>query len=337
MNRVWIVWMLGLSSQQQNIVSRLGGHLETYEVHPGQMVKKGDPIARIRSLELSKMSASFLALQKENAAAASQLANIRTLHKKGLASKADLNEAKIKSAQVQSKLQSIASQLRSLGIDPKTLTDPIDTLTIRAHAPGRVEALLVKLHTNVSPSTPLVSLVQNRGYYAIAYLSPKEALRAPHDIKGMLLLPSENLSCSFVQLAPRVDPATQRAQMLFRIKAPHKPLLLDMFTEMEISLPPYHKAVTVKKSALTLFMGEWVVFVPQKKEPEEEAHHETKSDHEAHEHHEALFVPQVVLPKAYFGDLVEVEGLKAGAEYVGEGGYFVKSMLLKSELGGHGH
>lgn len=51
-----------LSDQQQEIVSRLSGHLEAYYIKPGQHVKKGDKVVLIVSIELSKMTAEYLAL-----------------------------------------------------------------------------------------------------------------------------------------------------------------------------------------------------------------------------------------------------------------------------------
>jgi ABC-type Zn2+ transport system substrate-binding protein/surface adhesin len=148
-----------------------------------------------------------------------------------------------------------------------------------------------------------------------------------------------------------------------------KNILINAFTEMEISLAPYTEAVMVKKSALTLFQGEWVVFVESHHEGEEhegeEAHghedhddhakeeeaHENESDHahkegeehddeghgEHEEHEEASYAPQVVEIIAYNGDDVAIKGLKVGEEYVSDGVYFVKSMILKSSLGEHGH
>jgi ABC-type Zn2+ transport system substrate-binding protein/surface adhesin len=136
-----------------------------------------------------------------------------------------------------------------------------------------------------------------------------------------------------------------------------KTILINAFTEMEISLSPYTEAVMVKKSALTLFQGEWVVFVEKHHEDEAHRHenhdkvHEGEKKHTAHndhkeeghghgrheEHEEIPYAPQVVEIIAYNGDDVAIKGLKEGDEYVSDGVYFVKSMILKSSLGEHGH
>ncbi len=336
-----------LSNQKQAIVSRLGGHLERYYVQPGQTVKRGDRIALIQSLELSKMSATYLALKKEALAAHTQLESTQKLYDKGLASRQALNDAQIKTAQIESRLGSLEAQLRSLGIDAAKLKKETDELTIRAHAPGRIDALLVDLHTNVSPSTPLVSLVQSSGYYAVAYLPVAQALKLKKGIRAEITVGEERFMCRFLQVMPRVDDETQRARALFWIESGTAPLLLDYYTTMRIALPPRQVRMAVKRGALTLFEGEWVVFVPvvtaeEHAKEEHEAHekdeaHAEGEEHEHEEHAPVPFAPVVVKPGSTFGGFVAVEGLHIGDEYVSDGTWFVKSLLLKSELGEHGH
>jgi len=106
----------------------------------------------------------------------------------------------------------------------------------------------------------------------------------------------------------------------------------------------------VKKTALSLFKGEWVVFTEKEHEEEksshdehdhnahkDEAEHEGEGHEEQEEHEEAPYTAKVVEIIAYVGDDVAIKGLKANEEYVSEGVYFVKSMILKSSLGEHGH
>ena len=64
-------------------------------------------------------------------------------------------------------------------------------------------------------------------------------------------------------------------------------------------------------------------------------HDEEEEGHEEHE--KAPYAAKVVEVIAYNGDNVAIKGLKAGEEYVSDGIYFVKSMILKSSLGEHGH
>jgi ABC-type Zn2+ transport system substrate-binding protein/surface adhesin len=157
---------------------------------------------------------------------------------------------------------------------------------------------------------------------------------------------------------PNIDTETQRAKVLFRVEEHPRVLLLDAFVEMDVAIAPQQESVMVKKSALTLFQGEWVVFVKKHHEDAEEAHaHAKEVDHDAHDtheehadekeeahgahehkaHEEVPYEPQAVEIIAYAGEEVAIKGIEAGTAYVSEGVYFVKSMILKSSLGEHGH
>ena len=349
-----------LSDQKQKIVSRLPGHIESYFVKTGEHIKKGDKVALIESIELSKMSAEYIALRQQGKAAKEQLATARKLYKKGLTSQNELNQNIIEIEDVLAKQNALESQMKSLGIDASKLTGATDQFILYAHADGVVGEIFVPLHSNINAEDKLMSVVNQNGYYAIAYLGLNDAMKVSDKTTGFVTVADKKYPAHFVQLLPTIDEETQRAKVLFMMMKNPKNILINAFTKMEISLAPYTEAVMVKKSALTLFQGEWVVFVESHHEGEEheseEAHghakeeaHETEADHENHEegekeahgeheeHEEAPYAPQVVEIIAYNGDDVAIKGLKAGEEYVSDGVYFVKSMILKSSLGEHGH
>ena len=383
-----------LSDQKQTIVSRLSGHLEAYYVKPGQHVSKGDKVVLIESIELSKMTAGYLALVKQLDAASTQKNTAITLHNKGLSSQNDVSNAIIALENIRSQKNTLASQLSSLGLQAEKLTKATDQFILYAHADGNVGTILAPLHSNVNAQTKLVTLVKQSAYYATAYLSAKHAMHVSKDTKAWIKIGDKSFNTSFVQLLPSIDEETQRAKVLFSIENSPTNLLLGAFTEIDISLAPTHDVVMVKKSALTLYKGEWVVFT--KKEHEETAHqaqesehekeeashdehdhtvhskkeeaqaheehdhnmhedakvhashdghnekenHDDKDEHEGHDEHEEEEVPyeaNVVEIIAYVGDEVAIKGLNEDVAYVSDGVYFVKSMLLKSSLGEHGH
>ncbi len=324
-----------LSSQKQKIVSRLPGHVEHYFVTPGQQVKEGDKVVLIESITLSKMTAEYLALKEQAKAAKQKLETARKLYKKGLTSQSEFNQAIIEAENVLSRLNTLRSQLDSLGIDTATLKKATDQFTLYAHGDGMVGNIFVPLHSNVDAEEPLMSIVNQNAFYAVAYLSVSDAMHLSAKSSGELTYAGESYKAHFVQLMPVIDEETQRAKALFALDSHPKNTLINTFTQIQVALPPYTKAVTVSKSALSLFKGEWVVFVEKEHdEAHEKAEHESKEETEEEENEEeSPYAPRVVEPIAYFGDRVAVKGLKAGEEYVASGVYFVKSMLLKSAIG----
>ena len=337
-----------LSNQKQQIVSQIPGHVEAYYVEPGQKIKKGDKVVLIQSMAFSKMSADFIAAKSQLEAAQTQLSSARKLYKKGLVSQNELNARIIALRELESKRNALASQLHSLGTDPSKLNETTDKMVLYAHANGVVGKLLAPLHSNIDAQTPLLSIVNQNAYYAVAYLALKDALKVDSATEGWVKVADKSFPARFVQLMPHIDTETQRAKVLFEVKNSPEVLLLDAFVQMDVALAPKQERVMVQKSALTLFQGEWVVFVAKDHEEEHhdakahdhDDHEEDAAEHEAHAHgeHEAIpYEPQVVKIIAYAGKEAAVKGIEAGTEYVSDGVYFVKSMLLKSSLGEHGH
>ncbi len=333
-----------LSNQQQQIVSSLAGHIEKYFVKAGESVKKGDKVALIKSLAFSKMKEEYLSLQSQEKAASYEVNAAYKLYKKGINSKSDYNKKLIALQEIQSKRNTLKSQLTLLG-----MTSQDSDLILYAHADGVVGKLLVPLHSSVDAQTALMTLVNQSGYYALAYLSPKESQALDSKVKGWVDVWGKKYPCSFVQLLPQIDEETQRAKVLFWIEGNPKKLLLNAFVPLEIQLASKKEAIMIDKDALTLFNGEWVVFVPSEEEHtkhDADDNHETdahdadeKEESHGHEDHEedTPYLPKVVDILTSNGDKVAIKGLDAGEEYVSAGVYFVKSMLLKSALGEHGH
>jgi biotin carboxyl carrier protein len=337
-----------LSDQKQKIVSRLPGHVEKYFVTTGQHVKKGDKVVLIESIDLSKISAQYVAMKQQAKAAKEQLATAKKLYKKGLTSQNELNQKIIEIEEILATQSALESQLKSLGIKATDLKSATDQFILYAHADGVVGEIFVPLHSNVDAEDKLMSIVNRDGYYAIAYLSLEDAMKVSDKTTGFVTVAKKKYPAHFVQLLPTIDEETQRAKVLFMMMDTPKNMLINAFTDMDISLAPFTEAVMVKKSSLSLFQGEWVVFV--EKEHEEEVHkgeedHDKEAADEDHdedeegeeEHEEAPYAAKVVEIIAYSGNDVAIKGLKAGEEYVSDGVYFVKSMLLKSSLGEHGH
>ena len=240
-------------------------------------------------------------------------------------------------AGIESKINTLKSQLSSLDIDVKSLKKATDSFVIYAHADGKIEELLITLHSNLDSQTPIVSLVQESGYYAEAYMSVDKAMQSSKNLKAIIKIGNKEYPCKFISLLPQVDKESGQAKMLFWIESSKDRLLLNAYALMQISNPSTKKVVVVKKSGLSMFDGEWVVFVPHKEEDHED-HNEKKGEKlEHHEDEEVPFSLKVVKKLSEYGNEVGVEGILAGEEYVSDGVYFVKSMLLKSKLGGHGH
>ena len=139
----------------------------------------------------------------------------------------------------------------------------------------------------------------------------------------------KNIISHITQILPEVDETTQRVVLLSSTDEKVSNLYINAYTKATLHFQANETYVAVRKSALSFFKNEWVVFIPK-----EEQEHEHEQEH--HEK-EISFEVRVVEIVAQDENYVGVKGLEVNQEYVSDKSYYVKSMMLKSSLGGHGH
>lgn len=304
--------IIQLSNAQQSITSLVGGRLEKYFVKPAQDVSAGDKIALIRSIEVSKMSADYIALKKEYQAAQKNYEAVEKLYKKGMTSLQSFNAQAIKTSEISAKLTSLQSQLETLKIDVKTLKKATAEFILFAHSCGRVSALLKPLHSSVSSNEPIVSIVKNQAYYVRLYLPLEYAAKVGIGDKIVVDYAGKEIVTHLTQIMPKVDETTQRVIVLSSIDQKVDNFFIDIYVKATLYFADAKSYIAVKKSALSFFNNEWVVFVPNEEDE---------------------YTPQVVEIVAQDDKYVGVKGLALGQKYVSGESYFIKSALLKSSLG----
>ena len=148
------------------------------------------------------MSAEYIALRQQGKAAKEQLSTAKKLYKKGLTSQNEFNQNIIEIEDVLAKQNALESQMKSLGIDASKLTETTDQFILYAHADGVVGEIFVPLHSNVNAEEKLMSIVNQNGYYAIAYLGLKDAMKVSDKTTGFVTVSDKKYPAHFVQLLP---------------------------------------------------------------------------------------------------------------------------------------
>ena len=317
--------IIQLSSAKQEVTSLLTGHLERYFVKPSQKVKKGQKVALIDSPELSKMTASYLALKQQYAAQKKNYDSLKRLYEKGMTSLQELNRESIKKDALLSKLNTLKSQLRSIGVDPDALSKPTSAYYLYAHTGGIVSALQLPLHSSVDKERGIVSIVKEHAYYARSYVPLKYAKDLKKGDKIVLDYFSQKIPSHITQILPEVDGETKRVVTLSSVESDEK-LFIGAFVGSTIYFGKKKHYLAVKKSALSFFNNEWVVFLPKDEE-------EKKTKKESEEDEEVPYDIAVVKIITTDDKYAAIEGLKAGQEYISGKSYYVKSALLKGSLG----
>ncbi len=327
--------IIQLSNSSQSVMSLVSGHIEKYYIKAGQKIKKGDKIVLIESIMLSKMTASYIAQKQQLRSLEKNSEAVENLYKKGMTSLQELNKQRIKKDELLATLTALESQLNTLGIDTKKLKKAQSSYILYAHSDGVVSAVLQALHSGIQEDTPIISLVKEEAFYLKSFLPLKYASKVEVGQKITMKINTRNIVSHITQILPKLDETTQRIVLLSSIDEKREKLYINTYVASSLYFNDAKEYVSVSKSALSFFKNEWVVFLL--KEDSHEEHEEEKHEHDAHAEEEMPYEPRVVKILMQDDKYVAIEGLEEGEQYVSDKSYYVKSMLLKSSLGGHGH
>ena len=327
--------IIQLSNAKQSVTSLVSGHLEKYFVEAGQSVKSGQKIALIESILVSKMTADFISLKKQIISLNENYEASKKLYDKGMLSTQSLNNLGIEKNSMDSKIAALRSQLQTLGIQTKNLKKATGNFILYAHSSGKVSSLLQPLHTVIREDEALISIIKDQAFYVQSYLPLKYASVIKSGQKLTVDYNGRKIVTHVTQILPELDVKTQRIVVLSSVDEKADDLFVNTFVSSTLYFEPREKYVAVKKSALSFFNNEWVVFMPTEKEKHDdhEEHGEEKHEEEPSLPYEARVVKIIIQDDEYAG----VQGIEIDEEYVSDKSYYVKSMMLKSSLGEHGH
>lgn len=324
--------VIQLSNAGQSVTSLVRGHLEKYFVEAGQKVKAGQKIALIESILVSKMTADYISLKKQYSALEKNYEASQKLYKSGMTSMSALNTQTIKKNAMLAEINRLKSQLDTLSIDTKKLHKATANFMLYAHSGGRVSQLLQPLHTVVGVDEAVISIIKDQAFYIKSFVPLEYARSVKVGQKMVVSYNDRDIITHVKQILPALDETTQRIVLLSSVDEKTDDLFINSFVKATLYFKTDKTCVAVEKSALSFFENEWVVFVTK-----EEEHHEEGLQQHNEEHTEVPYEVRVVKIVAKDEKYVGVKGLEEGEEYVSDKSYYVKSMLLKSSLGEHGH
>ena len=308
--------IIQLPNAAQSIMSQVSGHIEKYFVTTGQKVKKGQKIVLIESMTISKMTSEYISQKKQLIAQEKNYKAVFELYNKGMSSLQELNAQSIKKDQLLAKLNALASQLTTLGVDTKKLKKASADFILYAHSDGIVSQILQPAHSSISQNTQIISLVKEKAYYLKSFLPLEYASKVKIGQKIVMDEKGKHIVSHVREILPSVDTTTQRIVLLSSIDEKVQNLYINAYTSATLYFGASKSFVCVKKSALSFFDNEWVVFVPTDRQGDENSY-------------EIRVVEVIATDESFVG----VKGLEEGEEYVSDKSYYVKSMLLKSSLG----
>ena len=339
-----------LSSAKSILMARLGGKVIAYHVKEGERIKKGQHVATIESLALTSQLSELKGLKTQLRVGQKNYEMTKKLYDIGVESLLKLNQQEEERTVLTSQIEKIESTLALV----KGRSG--NQYKVYAQSAGRVEEFLTPLNAVVNENEALISIVKGKESFLIKSFIPlKYASKIRVGQKGSIVYGEEEYKMHITQILPTIDQETQKMTVLSTLDKPVNNLFVNTFLDSKLFLGKGKSYLTIKKSALSFFNNEWVVFVPEHHEGEEhqDDHDETRRGrtdvstlehdehnehgHDEHEEEEVPYDIRVIKILKEFDGYVAIEGLKEHEDYVSDKSYYVKSLLLKSSLGGHGH
>jgi len=317
--------VIQLSNAKQSIMSLVSGHIEKYYVSPGQKVKAGQKIAIIESIMLSKMTADYISVKKQFSALSKNYEATKRLYDKGMTSMQELNLQSIQKNAMSARITTLRSQLQTLGIEAGSLKAASADYVLYAHSDGTVSELLQPLHSVIGEDTAVVSIVKDQSFYFKSFLPIEYADEVKIGQKIVVKHNKTTIVTHITQVLPELDEEIQRIVVLSNINENINNLYINAYVPTVLYFDATQKHVAVKKSALSFFNNEWVVFVPIEKDDKNSDIHEEEFESP----YEARVIEIIETDELFAG----VKGIELNEMYVSDKSYYVKSMILKSSLG----
>jgi cobalt-zinc-cadmium efflux system membrane fusion protein len=296
----------------------------------GDKVTRGEVLAELDSIELGQAKSEYLKARADLEVARANFSREERLYNRQITSEKEYLDAKGEFLRAEAALNTSRETLRLLGLsdaDVKSISwserksppsmfplkAPFDGIIIEQHT---VLGELVTSQDNAYTITDLTHLWIQLDVY-------EKDLRHVGKGKPVDIMvdayPDEKFTGEVTYISDVLDETTRTARARVEIENPDGRLKPGMFASALITIPGEGgDALTVPSSAIQQVRGKPTVFVREG---------------------EGIFEAKEITTGRESGDLVEVtDGISPGDEVVTEGGFYLKSLLLKDEMGeGHAH
>ena len=294
------------------VTPRIAAQVMQRHARLGDMVKKGQPLVTLSSVEMAnaqgQLQVSFREWQR-----------VKKLGRKVVSARRYI-EAKVNWDQAHARARAYGMtevQIKAL-LDGTNTAIADGQFQLVAQQAGRV------LHDNfivgqrVEPGYELMTVADESLMWVEAKLTPNDSMLVKAGNSARVIIGSHNLAAKVSQLNHALDEVTRTLAVRLEVKNPDDLLHPGMFVNTRIESSQSSRALVLPEAAVLRSPdGDWQVMVEQDEAGE--------------------FKPQEIeLIQLIDGNAV-IEGLKAGSRVVVQGAFFVMSELAKAGFEVHNH
>lgn len=295
------------------VASPVAGRIEQVSFKEGSPVKKGDALVTLRVPELGKIRSAFASTAAKAKAARSNADRLKVLRTQGLSGEQDFLNAEAEAQALEADSHALAEQLGAMGMNPGG-TGAL--LTVRAPLAGIAVSRDAVAGQPVTPDQTIGTVVDLSEVWFLGHVFEKNLDQLTLGAKAKVkldALPKENFEGTVSYIGKQIDPTTRTLTARIQITNPKDLLRIGLYgTAHVLAENDAQKApsVVVVRTAVLDLAGKSVVFVAT-----------GNGEFEVHE---------VVVGEGALDRLEIKSGVVEGQEVVVDGGFTIKSAVLKS-------
>lgn len=313
-----------------HVSPRIPGRVSAVNAFLGDKVTKGEVLAELDSIELGQAKAEYLKAKADLEVARANYSREERLYGREITSEKEFLDARGEFLRAEAGLNTSRETLRLLGLseaDVKAISwterkSPPSLFPLKAPFDGTIIEQHTVLGELVAPENNAYTIADLTHLWIQLDVYEKDLRHVgkgkPVDVM-VDAYPSEKFTGEVTYVSDVLDESTRTARARVEIGNEDGRLKPGMFASALISIPGEGgEALTVPSSAVQQVRGKPTVFVREG---------------------EGVFEAREITAGRDSGEYVEVlSGVSPGDEVVTEGGFYLKSLMLKDEMGeGHAH
>jgi membrane fusion protein, heavy metal efflux system len=304
--------------QVAKITSRIEGQVETIHVQLGDLVKPGQLLAGVGSLQLDTLIEEYLVSKAQADVAENSFRRTAKLRAQDIVSERRFIEEKGRHLETKARFQHIREKLLNLGMTAGELHQleggshqEGHRYTLKSPIAGTVVAQNIVRGQGVAPGTELFEIVDTSRVWVFANLSIEQARKFKEGDRGTILPKGgEAVTAPLTYLAPVADESTRTIRVRFEVANEQHRLRPREYVDVQLAIASV-PTLAIPVSAVTVVDNIRGVFVQR----------DTGY----------AFVPIEVGREG--GGWIEVrKGLTAGEQVVIDGVFDLKNVLLKKHI-----
>lgn len=301
---------------------RVPGRLVQAPASLGDVVKAGQVLAILDSIEVGEAHSAYLLASTESRLTATAFERAERLHADQIIATKDYQRARAEHDKARAQLAAATDKLRMLGIAPRGAPgeSAVSTFPLVSPIAGVVIEKKARIGELAKPDEPVFTIANLSVLWIEADIVEKDLARVRRGAEAKVTVsayPNEVFTGKVTYVGAMMDKETRTVRARIEVPNPKGELKPEMFATATIATDSARKVLALPESAVTLIQGLPTVYV---------------------EEGQGFEARPIEIAERVGGRVIVKSGLKAGELVVVAGVYALKAKQLKSQIGaGHAH